>query len=254
MTTDPQALREDCAPRDPRGRIALVGSGEYTPAMQEVEGWLLEDRPRRYVQLATASAPEGQRTLDYWWDLGAQAAARLDAEQVVIDVRTREDADDPARAAQVAGAGLVYLSGGNPAYLTRTLRGTAVWRAIVEAWRTGSSIGGCSAGAIALGGLVTDFRRAINATVDGLALVPSLRVIPHFDRMGRMIPDMALRLLLREGFTTVGIDEDTALLGTPADDGTGLWQFCSRGRSSSWRLERDRRHRVNSPLLLAVAP
>ena len=29
-----------------RGRLALVGSGEYTPAMQDVEGWLLDGRPR----------------------------------------------------------------------------------------------------------------------------------------------------------------------------------------------------------------
>ena len=45
------------------GRIALVGSGEYLPVMQDIEGWLLEDRPRRYVQLATAAAPEGEATL-----------------------------------------------------------------------------------------------------------------------------------------------------------------------------------------------
>lgn len=41
------------------GRLALVGSGEYLPVMQDIEAWLLEDRPRRYVQLATAAAPEG---------------------------------------------------------------------------------------------------------------------------------------------------------------------------------------------------
>jgi cyanophycinase len=69
------------------GRLALVGSGEYLPVMQEVEGWLLEGRPRRYVQLATAAAPEGERSLARWHQLGADAAARLDAEQIVVDVR-----------------------------------------------------------------------------------------------------------------------------------------------------------------------
>ena len=33
------------------GRIALVGSGEYLPVMHDVEAWLLEGRPDRYVQL-----------------------------------------------------------------------------------------------------------------------------------------------------------------------------------------------------------
>lgn len=243
-----------------RGRLALVGSGEYTPAMQDVEDWLLDGRPRRYVQLATAAAPEGERTLDYWWSLGADAAARLDVEQVVVDVRVRADADNPALAAQIAGAGLVYLSGGNPAYLNRTLQGSAVWRAILDAWRGGASLAGCSAGAVALGGLVTDYRRAINATVEGLAVVPTMRVIPHFDRLGRAIPDMALRLLLREGYATVGIDEDTALLAQDprdeagdASDSSDLWSFRSRGVGSAWRLDRDRRHRINAPLRLPVA-
>jgi cyanophycinase len=77
------------------GRLALVGSGEYLPVMQEIEEWLLQGRPPRYVQLATAAAPEGQRSLDNWHRLGAAAARRLGAEQVIIDVRTRDDANDP---------------------------------------------------------------------------------------------------------------------------------------------------------------
>ena len=234
-----------------RGRIALAGSGEYSTKMQDIEGWLLEGRAPLYVQLATAAAPEGERSLENWWRQGAAAAERLGVEQVIVDVRLREDAEDPAKAALIAGAGLVYLSGGNPAYLPPTLHGPRVWRAIADAWRTGTSIGGCSAGAMALGGLVTDWRRAIHHTIDGLALTPDLRVLPHFDRYGRMVPDMALRMLLKDGYTTVGIDEDTALVSDGPDE-EGLWPFRSRGVGSSWRLEADRRYRVNSALRLRV--
>ena len=241
----------DDAPPPTRGRIALAGSGEYSTAMHDIEGWLLDGRPRRYVQLATAAAPEGDRSLQNWWRQGAAAAERLGVEQVIVDVRIREDADNPANAALIADAGLVYLSGGNPAYLTKTLHGTRVWRAIADAWRSGTSIGGCSAGAMALGGVVTDWRRAVHHSMDGLGLTPNLRVLPHFDRYGRMIPDMALRMLLKEGFHTVGIDEDTALLGDGPDE-DGLWSFVSRGAGSSWRLESDRRYRINSALHLPV--
>ena len=31
--------------------------------------------------------------------------------------------------------GLIYLSGGNPRFLARTLRGTRVWDAVEAAWR-----------------------------------------------------------------------------------------------------------------------
>ena len=80
-----------------RGRLALVGSGEYLPVMHDTEAWLLEDRPRVYVQLATAASTEGEATIRHWHELGAQAAARLDAQQVIVDVRTRADADEQPR-------------------------------------------------------------------------------------------------------------------------------------------------------------
>lgn len=234
------------------GRIALVGSGEYLPVMQEIEGWLLEDRPPRYVQLATAAAPEGDRVLEKWHRLGAEAAERLGVEQIVVDVRTRADADDPAHAEAIAGAGLVYLSGGNPKHLATTLRGTRVWAAIHQEWRAGASLAGCSAGAMALGGYVPEIRHPSKGGTDGLGVVPELRVLPHFDKFSRFIPDTVMRPLISPGNVVVGIDEDTALVSSgPGDD--GLWDFRSRGIGSAWTIEHDRRHRVNAPLRLRVA-
>jgi cyanophycinase len=220
--------------------------------MHDVEAWLLEDRPPRYVQLATAAAPEGDRVLSTWHDLGAQAAQRLGAEQVIVDVRTRADADDPGHANAIAGAGLIYLSGGNPGHLARTLRGTLVWEAIVAEWRAGASLAGCSAGAMVLGGYVPDFRHPRQGGTDGLGIVPELRVLPHFDKFSRMIPDFVLRPLITPDHVVVGIDEDTALVSDGVADDEGRWQFRSLGRQSAWTVEHDRKHRVNAPLRLRV--
>lgn len=233
------------------GRLALVGSGEYLPVMHDIEAWLLEDRPPRYVQLATAAAPEGDRSLAHWHSLGAAAAERLGVEQVIVDVRVRADAEDPTHAEAVRGAGLIYLSGGSPNHLARTLRGTLIWRTIVEEWRAGASLAGCSAGAMAMGGYVPDFRHPRRGGTDGLGVVPDLRVLPHFDKYSRMIPDFALRPLVTEAGVVVGIDEDTALVAEPPEQ-AGPWAFRSRGVGSCWRIDDDRRHRVNSPMLLRV--
>src|SRR5437763_1275766 len=130
--------------------IALVGSGEYLPVMTEIERALIAGRPPRYVQLATAAAPEGQKSLDRWHNLGKAQADRLGVEQVVVDVRTRDDAENATMAARIEGAGLIYLSGGNPTYLADTLRDTAVWTAIMAAHHAGAALAGCSAGAMAL--------------------------------------------------------------------------------------------------------
>ncbi len=213
------------------GQIALVGSGEYLPVMTAVEGLLLAGQPPRYVQLATAAAPEGDASLARWYALGRQQADRLGVEQVVVDVRDRAGADDPELAALVAGAGLIYLSGGNPTYVAQTLRDTSVWAAIRGAWEGGASLAGCSAGAMCLTGWVPSMRNLGAHADPGLGLLPHLRVIPHFDRMLSWVPDILTRALLRtpDGVTVLGIDEDTALVGGPDE-----WTV--HGRQSVWVL------------------
>ncbi len=216
------------------GPLALVGSGEYLPVMTEVEGLLIEGRPPRYVQLPTAAAPEGERSLRRWLDLGAAQAARLGVEQIPVVVRDRAEADSPELASKVAGAGLIYLSGGSPTFLAQTLRGTLVWNTILEAWRSGSALAGCSAGAIALTGWVPSMRAPLRSPDPGLGVLPALRVLPHFDKMIAWVPDLLTRALMRppEGTVVLGIDEDTALV-----DLTGAgrdWQVY--GRQQVWML------------------
>ena len=117
------------------GPIGLVGSGEFLPAMEAVDSALLAGRPARAVFLPTAAAPEGPESVAHWLGLGTDHYRRLGVEPVPLRVLDRDDADDPALASEVAGAGLVYLSGGNPGYLADTLRDTAVLEAIRAAWR-----------------------------------------------------------------------------------------------------------------------
>lgn len=229
------------------GPLALVGSGEYLPVMLDVERSLLAGRPPRYVQLATAAAPEGPESLGRWRRLGAEQADRLGVEPVWVPVTDRASADDPANAALVEGAGLVYLSGGNPAYLADTLRGTRVWTAIHAAWQAGAALAGCSAGAMAMTSWVPHLRprRGDSDHVDGLALLPQLRVIPHFDRMLGWVPDIVTRYLVHapDGHVLLGIDEDTALVGGPT-----RWEVV--GRQSVWELGHGRRteHRAGAAL------
>jgi len=196
------------------GPLALVGSGEYLPVMTEVERLLIQGRPPRYVQIPTAAAPEGERNLRRWLDLGAAQADRLGVEQIPVVVRDRAEADSPDAAAAIAGAGLIYLSGGSPTFLAETLRGTLVWDAILAAWRTGSALAGCSAGAIALTGWVPFMRAPMRSPDPGLGVLPALRVLPHFDKMIAWVPDLLARARTRapDGTVVLGIDEDTAMV------------------------------------------
>jgi len=204
--------------------------------MHDIEAWLLEDRPPRLVHLRHADGPA--------------AYEEPGVEHVVL--RSRRDADDPGQVSSIRGAGLIYLSGDDAGRLSTTLRGSAVWAAVVAEWRLGAALAGCGAGAMALGGYVPDVRHPKRGGTDGLGIVPDLRVLPHFDTYSRMIPDSALRPLVVAGATVVGIDEDTALVAEgPNDD--GVWEFRSRGRQSCWRIDADRKYRVNAPLRLRVS-
>lgn len=218
------------------GPVALVGSGEYLEVMTAVEGMLLEGRPARYVQVPTAAALEGPASLDRWLALGREQAARLGVEAVPVLARNREEADSDELAALVEGAGLVYLSGGNPPYLAQSLAGTRLWEAIRSAWEGGAALAGCSAGAIALTSWVPDIRHPDRPPLDGLGVVPQLRVIPHFDRFVGWMPDLVGSFLtdLPEGVTLVGVDEDTALVHD-----AGSWVV--HGRQQVWVLTHEGR-------------
>jgi len=217
------------------GPLALVGSGEYLPVMAGVEGALIEGRPRRYVQVPTAAAREGRQRLQYWLDLGAAQAERLGVEQVPLVVRDRDEAESEDLAALVHGAGLVYLSGGDPGYLARVLRGTRVWAAIEAAWRSGAALAGCSAGAIALTDWVPAIRDRAREPDHGLGVLPQLRVLPHFDKLASWAPELVARAAegLAPGMTAIGIDEDTAIVDLA---GRGRsWQV--HGRQQAWVLD-----------------
>jgi cyanophycinase len=197
--------------------IALVGSGEFLAAMEDVDRGLLKDRRPRAVILPTAAGPEGDAVVDHWIELGVSHFTRLGAEAIAARVVSRDDADDDRFAALIDDAGLVYFSGGNPGYLADTLRESVVWDAVVRAWRGGAAIAGCSAGACALTAVAPDVRDLASRPERGLCLVPHLAVIPHFDRYESWSPRFVDRVRENagEGVTVLGIDEDTALVGGP---------------------------------------
>jgi len=213
------------------GPLALVGSGEYLPVMLEVERELLIGRPSKYVQIPLAAGLEGDSSLDYWVRLGQEQAERLGVESISIRVRNKEDANDPAHALQVKGAGLIYLSGGNPSHLAKSLHETILWRAIVDEWKSGAALAGCSAGAMALTSWVPALRLPFHEPTQGLSLLPHLRVLPHFDRMFTRIPELLSRFSdVPEGVSIIGIDEDTALVGGPH-------KWIVKGRQSVWLID-----------------
>ncbi len=213
------------------GPIALVGSGEYLPQMAPIEAALIEGRAPRYVQLATAAVQDGPSVVEHWHQLGIAQAERLGVDPVIVPVNDHHDANNEMFANMIPGAGLIYLSGGDPHYLAETLRGTRVWAAIEETWRGGAALAGCSAGAMALGSWIPSLRHPRRGSTPGLGLLETMGVLPHFDAFAARVPDLLTRFVLPDesAISVFGIDEETALVGGPKE-------WIVQGRSSVWRL------------------
>lgn len=228
------------------GPVALVGSGEFTPAMRATDAALLDaveaaGFERAVAVLPTAAAPEGDAVVRRWFDLAHEHYAALDAELLEVDVRDRDDATQLRPVADIAEVGMVYLSGGKPDHLVRTLRDTPVLDAILEQWRLGAALLGCSAGAMALAAAWPPFLRMTGRWGTGLGLVPGVAVLPHFDmvrkvtlgtvtRAGRHAPD---------GLRVLGIDEDTALVHASHDVGGREAGWRTEGVGTAWELDAD---------------
>ena len=227
------------------GTLALVGSGEYLPSMRPLEARLLEGRPAKYVQIATAAVPDGEQRLSYWHDLGAAQAAELGVECVIATARTPQEANSVELADAVRGAGLIYLSGGHPGFLADVLRGSLLWQTIVSEWESGASLAGCSAGAMAMTSWIPSLRHPFEGGVEGLGLLPHLRVIPHFDAFYQRMPSIVDRFLHGKDprIQLIGVDEDTAIVGGPES-----WEVTGVG--GAWILGDERQRLSSSETLL----
>jgi cyanophycinase len=211
-----------------KGSVGLVGSGEYLPEMAEFECSLLRDGEKNqkapvFVQIPTAAGRESRDRLLYWQELGERQANSLGVKQVFLPIFDRDAAHNPEFVAQVRDSALIYMSGGDPHHLANTLRGTPVLDAIVENWSTGGSLAGCSAGAMVMSSKVPNFRISRSAPTEGFNLLPDIRIIPHFDKFFKWIPDSAAKILLNApgDSVLVGIDELTALVQR---SGESEWQ------------------------------
>jgi len=207
------------------GSLALVGSGEYLPPMANFEKSLLNDGIKNgkrpiYIQIPTAAGKETPDRLEYWKQLGKAQADRLDVDSIFLPIFTREDANNPEYVTLMRDSALMYMSGGDPHYLAETLMDTPVWEAIQENWSTGASLAGCSAGAMVLSSHIPNFRLLKKSPTAGLNLLPEIRVIPHFNKFFKWIPESAAKVLLHvpDNSILIGVDELTAIVRRGGQD------------------------------------
>ena len=189
--------------------LALVGSGEYLPAMEAVDSELISRLPEapRVVCLPTAAGKEGPERVNYWSCLGVDHFTGLEAKVESLPVIDRASANDKVFADTIANANVVYLSGGKPNYLYDTLKNSLVWEAVLSVLDKGGLLAGCSAGAMVLGEKFFGFP----GLKTGFNFLPGVTIIPHFDEIPVYVIK-SVQTLAGRNLTVLGIEGNTALV------------------------------------------
>jgi cyanophycinase len=214
-----------------RGAIVLAGSGEFTPAMNEVDRGLLATlRPRARVAIVPTAAGL-EDTPPSWIARGIAHFRALGADAFGVPVLNKQDASDPRWADALADADWIYFSGGDPGHITSSLEGSPFWSAVLARNRAGAILAGSSGGAMLMGESTFVFAaRGPDGFPSEVRVRPAMAVVrdviiaPHFD----ILPDRLLKLwagVIPPRHRLLGIDEDTALVQR-----NGSWDVRGRGR------------------------
>ncbi len=213
------------------GYLLLEGGAEFGGRMREPDLKAIElaggfEAPVRIIPTAAAPDNNHQRAGDngirWFQSLGARDVGSIP----LID---KTSANDEGIAKSLREAKLIYMLGGFTGYLGETLKGSAAWQAVLEAYATGAVVAGSSAGAMVMCEFYYDPSRG--QVVDGLNLVPNVIVMPHYDPFGK---SWASRLLEISRGTLIGIDEQTGML----DDGAGTWGVHGAGSVTLYRNQK----------------
>jgi cyanophycinase len=199
------------------GYIILAGGAEFGGRMARADQRAIHlaggmGVPIRIIPAAAAADNNhihaGNNGVGWFSQLGAMDVASLP----LID---RASADQAEIAAELRSARLIYMLGGSPDYLYRSLAGSLSWQAALEAYQGGAVIGGSSAGAMVMcEHYFNPHTREINR---GLGMVPNAAVLPHFNQFKGGWLD-TLRAGLPEA-DLIGIEEETAVIDDDLDGG-----------------------------------
>ena len=204
------------------GYLLLEGGAEFGGRMRDPNLKAIElaggfNAPIRIIP--TAAAPDnnhqraGNNGIRWFQSLGARDVVSLP----LID---KVSSNDESLAKSLREAKLIYMLGGFTGYLGETLKASAAWEAVLDAYRDGAVIAGSSAGAMVMCEFYYDLNQG--QVVDGLNLVPHSLVLPHHNTFGK---SWASRLLEIVQVNLIGIDEQTGMM----DDGGRTWTVYGGG-------------------------
>jgi cyanophycinase len=216
-----------------RGYLLLEGGAEFGGQMSEPDRRAIElsGGPESLISIIpTAAAPDnnhqraGRNGVNWFKSLGATHVESLP----LID---KVSANDPSIVNAISKSRLIYMLGGFTGYLGETLKNSASWQAMLQAYSNGAVIAGSSAGAMVM--CQHYFDPGKRQVVEGLGLLPNTCVLPHHDTFGKNWAQQLATLL--PNVVLLGIDERTGMLDDGEDGRKIGWYVYGQGAVTLYR-------------------
>lgn len=215
-----------------KGPLLLAGSGEFTPAMLDVDTyWLRNIKNQTVAVIPTAAGREHD-----WWKWSTDGIAhykKLNISAFGVKIQKAEDANDESIVKELERANVYYFSGGDPGYLLSVMKDSKAWKTIYERFTGGAALAGSSAGAMMLGSFIPEnIRGVLEQGANKAFWKPAMNMVPyiiwpHYDWGFRMFGNKITKLMNEgaEKSPWLGIDENTAVIwegfGKPIVKGKG---------------------------------
>ena len=192
------------------GILLFEGGCEFQGKMEQPDRKALAlagEEKARIAVIPTAAAPDnnheraGNNALMWFRALGAENTISLP----IIDTAS---ANDPELSFQLNRADFIYVLGGFPGYLEKTLRKSLCLDAMQSAYQRGAVLAGSSAGAMVL--CERYFDPEVKQIKNGFGIKKNVILIPHHDTFGGAWREKYLGDI--QDVRCVGIDEQTGMI------------------------------------------
>jgi cyanophycinase len=207
------------------GILLLEGGCEFQGKMEEPDRKALVSaggENAKVVIIPTAAAPDnnskhaGNIAIKWFRTLGAGDISSLP----IVD---KKSADDPKLSAELDDANLIYILGGFPGYLERTLKESRCLKAFLRANDKGAVLAGSSAGAMVLCDWYFDPK--VKEIKKGFGILKDTILIPHHNTFGHSWHSTYFDTI--SDIRCIGIDEQTGMIN---QDGDHHWAVFGKGK------------------------
>lgn len=216
------------SPSEPEvsGTLALVGGGEWQDGTRDLDAELLEaSGGTEVLVLPTAAAYEHPDRVE---DRATAYFTKLGAKVRTLPVLHRTEAESAEIAETVRDARFVYFCDGSPLHLRSVLKGSALFDALLAAYRSGVVLAASGAGATVLCDPMVDPRGG--AYTVGLGVVEGVAIFPYHGSAAAHLRERSIDLLPSTAILA-GVDEATALLRQPG----AKWSVAGQGQVTLYK-------------------